>query len=472
MMNKKLELISGDSMPDIMYTTVGPVKGSTKGAIPGSYEVEGTVPSRKFGWEDKPLKNGGKPALERLTMARVRLLLNKPFFGNLVTRLKLEEAGWCPTAGTDGRKFYYNADFVDRLDDNEVLFLCGHEVLHCIYDHFGARADYDYNPQLYNAAGDYVINIQLTEDGFTPITTVKILLDWKYQGLTSHEVYEQLKEKFKCKEPQNGELDTLDDHMGPGSGFGEGEGEEEGGSMGPGGQGGEDGEGTGQGSGKPGPLTDEEKQQIKDELKEAIISAADNAGAGNCPAGIERMIKEWTEPKMNWRDLIRCQIESSIKSDYTFMRPSRKSQQTNAIIPGMNNGELLEVDLAIDLSGSISHEQQRDFFSEIKGIMEQYLDFRIRVWCFDTEVYNMQEFTQDNLDDFMNYEAIGGGGTDFMCNWEYMKENDICPEQFVMFTDGYPCGAWGDPDYCDTVFIIHDNPRAEAPFGITAHYEE
>ena len=466
MMNKKLELISGDKMA-ILNTTLAPNK-----TVPGSYEVDGTVPSQKFGWEDKPLKNGGKPALERLTMARVRLLLNKPFFGNLVTRLKLEEAKWCPTAGTDGRKFYYNADFVDRLDDNEVLFLCGHEVLHCVYDHFGARADYDYDHQLYNAAGDYVINIQLTEDGFTPITTVKILLDWKYQGLTSHEVYEQLKEKFKCKEPQNGELDTLDDHMGPGSGFGEGEDGKEEGGFATGDKEGEEGGGQGQGSGKPGPLTDEEKQQIKDELKEAIISAADNAGAGNCPAGIERMIKEWTEPKMNWRDLIRCQIESSIKSDYTFMRPSRKSQQTNAIIPGMNNGELLEVDLAIDLSGSISHEQQRDFFSEIKGIMEQYLDFRIRVWCFDTEVYNMQEFTQDNLDDFMNYEAIGGGGTEFMCNWEYMKENDICPEQFVMFTDGYPCGAWGDPDYCDTVFIIHDNQRAEAPFGITAHYEE
>ena len=466
MMNKNLELISGDKMA-ILNTTLAPNK-----TVPGSYEIEGTVPSQKFGWEDKPLKNGGKPALERLTMARVRLLLNKPFFGNLVTRLKLEEAKWCPTAGTDGRKFYYNADFVDRLDDNEVLFLCGHEVLHCVYDHFGARADYDYDHQLYNAAGDYVINIQLTEDGFTPITTVKILLDWKYQGLTSHEVYEQLKEKFKCKEPQNGELDTLDDHMGPGSGFGEGEDGKEEGGFATGDKEGEEGGRQGQGSGKPGPLTDEEKQQIKDELKEAIISAADNAGAGNCPAGIERMIKEWTEPKMNWRDLIRCQIESSIKSDYTFMRPSRKSQQTNAIIPGMNNGELLEVDLAIDLSGSISHEQQRDFFSEIKGIMEQYLDFRIRVWCFDTEVYNMQEFTQDNLDDFMNYEAIGGGGTEFMCNWEYMKENDICPEQFVMFTDGYPCGAWGDPDYCDTVFIIHDNQRAEAPFGITAHYEE
>ena len=137
-------------------------------------------------------------------------------------------------------------------------------------------------------------------------------------------------------------------------------------------------------------------KDIKDELKEAIISASDNAGAGNTPAGIARMIKEWTEPKMNWRDLIRCQIESSIKSDYTFMRPSRKSQQTNAIIPGMNNGELLEVDLGIDLSGSISEKQQKDFFSEIKGIMDEYQDYKIKLWCFDTEVYNEQDFSADS----------------------------------------------------------------------------
>ena len=65
---------------------------------PGSYDA-GTT--RKFGWEDKPLKNNGKPAAERITMGRVRLLLNKPFFGNLITRLILQEAKWCPTAGTD-----------------------------------------------------------------------------------------------------------------------------------------------------------------------------------------------------------------------------------------------------------------------------------------------------------------------------------------------------------------------------------
>ena len=61
-----------------------------------------------------------------------------------------------------------------------------------------------------------------------------------------------------------------------------------------------------------------------------------------------------------------------------------------------------------------------------------------------------------------------------MVNWEYMKEHDIQPKKFIMFTDGYPFGSWGDEDYCDTVFVIHGHHDRNfvAPFGITAHYED
>jgi hypothetical protein len=42
-----------------------------------------------------------------------------------------------------------------------------------------------------------------------------------------------------------------------------------------------------------------------------------------------------------------------------------------------------------------------------------------------------------------------------------------------MFTDGYAWDSWGDPDYCDTVFVIHSHhdKNLQAPFGVTAHYE-
>jgi len=133
--------------------------------------------------------------------------------------------------------------------------------------------------------------------------------------------------------------------------------------------------------------------------------------------------------------------------------------------------EHLDVCIAIDMSGSISESMAQDFLSEVKGMMDMYTTYSIHVFCFDTEVYNPVTFTDDSGDDIYEYEPQGGGGTDFDCAFRYMKDNDINPKQFVMFTDGYPFGSWGDENYCDTIFIVHGNDQIEAPFGITAHYD-
>ena len=402
---------------------------------------------------------------ERLTLSRVRLLLNKPFFGNLATRLELIPTYIVPTAGTDGRRFFYNPAFVKALNDQELLFLCGHEVLHCVFDHFDRREDR--NPQIYNMAGDYVINLLLVEESVgEKITTVPILLDYKYSGMVSEEIYDLL---IKDNNSQNKQ--TLDVHFDADGEDGESKDSNSGDADSK----------DGQGSGKSvqeqleetfGKMSDDERKQFKDELKEAIIESAEQAGAGNTPAGIKRMIKEWTEPVVDWRTLLRTQCESSLKEDFTFMRPSRKSHSTNCIIPGMNNAQKLEVDCSIDMSGSISNAQAKDFLGEVKGIMNQFTDYILRVWCFDTDVYGMEKFTPENVDEIDDYQTTGGGGTDFECNWKFMKENDIEPKQFILFTDGYPCGGWGDAQYCDTVFLIHGNQNTVAPFGITVHYEE
>jgi len=123
------------------------------------------------------------------------------------------------------------------------------------------------------------------------------------------------------------------------------------------------------------------------------------------------------------------------------------------------------------MSGSISDAQAKDFLSEIKGIMEEYREFNIKIWCFDTSIYNEQSFDGYNIEEFDEYEPMGGGGTDFDANWEYMKEHDIVPKKFIMFTDGYPWDSWGDADYCDTVFVIHGNDKIVPPFGEVAYYE-
>ena len=65
------------------------------------------------------------------------MLIKHPFFGTLATRLKLVEAEWCPTAAVDGKHFYYNTDFFRTMTPEEIDFIVGHEVFHCVYDHCG-----------------------------------------------------------------------------------------------------------------------------------------------------------------------------------------------------------------------------------------------------------------------------------------------------------------------------------------------
>ena len=393
--------------------------------------------------------------IEKLTTARIGLLLRHPFFGNLATRMKLIDAtDWCNTLATDGRNFYYNNDFVNKLTPKQAEFGFAHEVLHNIFDHMGRRQDRD--PMLSNIAADYAANQILKDERIGEVPDwIKIFQDNKYRGMSYEEIYADLeKDAIKIDISELGEL--LDDHL-DGDGEGEGEGS---------GEGDEDKDGKGRPK-----LTAEEKKQIRDEIKEAMVAAAQSAGAGKVPAGIARYIQVFTEPKMDWRQMLRMNIQSILKSNFSFSRPNRKSQHSGAILPGMLNEETIDVSVAIDMSGSISNKQANDFLSEVKGIMDEYKDFKLDLWCFDTEVYNYAKFTGDSSDEIMSYECKGGGGTDFEANWNFMKNEGIEPKRFIMFTDGYPCGSWGDENYCETLFIVHGNETIIAPFGQTAHYK-
>ena len=393
--------------------------------------------------------------LDKIVVARVGLLLRHPFFGNMATRLIIKEAtDWCPTAATDGKHLFYSVPFFAKMNNKEVEFVIAHEILHCVYDHMTRREDRD--AMLHNIAADYIVNNTLVRDGIgEKPADIPIYQDFKYEGWTSEAVYDELYKKADKEElKQLGKL--LDEHID----WEKGDGQSKSGKQ--------------EGKGNKPSYSKEELQKIRDEIKENMMSAAQAAGAGKVPAEIERMIKELTEPKMNWREILRQQIQSTIRNDYSFARPSRRGWHTGAILPGMQFQETIDICIAIDMSGSIGDTQAKDFLSEVQGIMEEYKDYTIKLWCFDTKVYNEQDFTADNGSDLNDYQVMGGGGTDFMANWDYMKENDIQPKRFIMFTDGYPWDNWGDENYCDTVFVVHSHhdKNLQAPFGVTCHYEE
>ena len=99
---------------------------------------------------------------DRVIVARVGLLLRHPFFGNMATRMRVQNCDdWCPTAATDGRNLYYNTQFFNMLTNKQIEFVIAHEILHCVFDHIILEKTESLYP---NIACDYKVNNLLVRD--------------------------------------------------------------------------------------------------------------------------------------------------------------------------------------------------------------------------------------------------------------------------------------------------------------------
>jgi len=406
------------------------------------------------------------PVETKLKQAKIKLLFGQPFFGTLIMHLPLVDVtdqGWCPTAAVDGRYIYYNREFLKKLDVDEIQFVLCHEVLHVAFDHLGRRSHRDL--QWWNMANDYVINGSLIRDMIGKMPTERVpvdetdstgkkttsqrvgLYDEKYVGWTSEAVYDDL-EKRKVKK----EL-TLDVHLELGKD-------------------GKNGPTIRDANGNEIKLSEAELKELREAMKGKILQAA-NAAGGRMPASLQRLIDELVEPKVNWRDLLKQSIQSCIVDDFTWMRPNRKHMYSGVFLPTLDKDETIDLQVAIDMSGSISDEMARDFISEVYGIMDMYHDFKIGIVCFDTKTYNYKEFTKDTQDELLKYECKGSGGTDFMAFWNFWQEENLEPKLAVVFTDGYPFGTWGPENYAETLWVITEGykTKVKPPFGRYAYYE-
>lgn len=409
------------------------------------------------------------PVYEAIVQANVFLLFEKPFFGSLATRMEPVDASkWCKTFATDGRKFYFNREYIKSLSEKQVRWTICHLIYHMAYDHLGRRNGKD--KKIWDMANDYIVNYSLEKElvnsGIAERPAGALFSEKFNDEMTSEEVYrvlEQNKTTIKV---------TIDDHL-------DLLGEDSDGSV----------EVTvvGDENGPPS-LTDSDIASIKMEIQSAVMNAANSCQkAGDVPAGIRRLIKDLTSPIMDWRALLEMHIQSQIKGDYHFAVPAKRSWSTGVILPSQKYVNKVDVSVSIDTSGSMTDDMLRDFLSEVKGIMETFEDFTLRLWTFDTQVYNPKLFTPHNLDDILDYDPQGGGGTLFESNWDFMRDpsgysekfadlegfaDPIEPAKFVMFTDGYPGRGWGDEKYCDTLFVIHGTTSITAPWGLTAYYQK
>lgn len=387
-------------------------------------------------------------AREKLITARVGLLIKAPFFGNLVTRLKLVNADeTIDTIATDGRNFYYNSRFVNFLTAGELEFGFGHEILHCIFDHFDRRELR--HKKLANIAADYCVNATLKKHNVGKfITSVPCLYDSKYEDWSFEQVYDDLLSQMEHMDIDELIKQLLDEHL-------------------------EISEGDESEGGAP-TIKASELEDIKNELREALVTAAQTTNdPGSIPASVRRVIESITEPKIDWRALVQAFLKSTIKTDFSWLKASRRGWHCDAVMPGMNGRDKISLAIAFDASGSITDDMARDQKSEIVSIMETFPEFNIHLFSFDTQVHNPVDLSNDSLDSIMDYQIIGGGGTDISVIFDYMKKNEILPERLIVFTD-LESSRFGDPDYVDTLWVVPTTrgyQTPDAPFGQTVRYE-
>ena len=145
-------------------------------------------------------------AMVRIEKARARLILERRFYGVLVSNVEPVISRRFPTAATNGRQHFWNPDFVATLNDEELLFVQAHESEHDARHHGTRRESRD--AVEWNIAGDYSINIDLVAEKLgTPPKGA--LIDPKYKGWSSEEIYRarELDKKLPPPPPEAPEAD-------------------------------------------------------------------------------------------------------------------------------------------------------------------------------------------------------------------------------------------------------------------------
>ena len=153
-------------------------------------------------------------ATHRISKARTTLLLDHPFFGALLYRLKPVPNNRQPTMATDGVSLFYNDNFVEDLAPAELVGVLAHEVMHPALKHHVRRGDR--NPRVWNIACDYAINPLLVDAGLH--LPKGILLDNSYRGMSAEAIYNRI-----AQEQEESGGDPKDGSAGQGKDGGQGQ---------------------------------------------------------------------------------------------------------------------------------------------------------------------------------------------------------------------------------------------------------
>ena len=389
---------------------------------------------------------------QRLQKARTALLLDHPFFGSLLFRLKEKESRSIATMATDGVSLFYNPEFVATLNTATLAGVLAHEVMHPALHHHVRRSGR--NPSRWNEACDYAINPLLLDDGLS--LPEGVLVDPRYRGMSAEQIYNLLDagteeaasesdgEKRKTEAADgdlSGSADQTDETSAPIS----------------------DG---GVGQVLDAPPSREDSSSPEEQAREWSIAVGQATTlatqAGKVPSGIARTLEGAAKSSVDWREMLRRLWSETMPADYSWMRPNRRHIWAGLYLPGVTREGVGEIAIAIDCSGSVNPRQLSLFEAEVRSILEGQRPERIHVLYFDSVVQKVDIY---GAGERVDLTPLGGGGTDFEPCFDWLDEHGIVPQTLVFLTDLYGTFPASAPSY---PVLWASTGSHHAPFGQVA----
>ena len=400
----------------------------------------------------KPLtEEDVKEQAERLSLARSRLMLKAPFFAQLVMRLRTTFTEQVPTAGVDGVNLLINPRFWASLDPTEIQFVLCHEIMHCVLLHHLRRGARD--PLKWNLAADHAVNLLLNDMGYPPPDkhVDHICFDKQWAEMTAETIYDRLPDPPTIQVPMFGgdvhDRGQLGDEEGDGQGV---EGQE------------------GDGDEAEGGIRPKQEPGSEDDWRTWTVAAAEaQRSKGDLPQALGRLIKDLTDPVMDWKALLAMYLVRA-NDEFSWARPNRRYVGQGLHLPIRHSEAMGDIAVSIDCSGSVSDEELAQFLSELNMILNGLRPSRLIVMQVDCEVQSVREYTREQLPVRMKLSRDGYGGTSFKPPFRKLEEMAVRPECHVYLTDME--GDFPEPPSYPTLWINVQPHGAEAPFGRTAFF--
>jgi predicted metal-dependent peptidase len=342
--------------------------------------------------------------------AKVRLLLDEPFYATLMMHMKLVECEKTPggqdlwLAATNGETMFINPVNFEELSVPKGVFVLKHEIMHVGLLHPYRKGDRE--GKRANEAMDYVINDMMHHEGNDLVDNVLHNPSQYNRHMAWEEVYNLLPEQP------------------------EGE--------------------KGSGQGKPGdggnPLDDDvmpapdQSKEAQAEAVERVVQAAHIAKAmGKLPGWAKSFLGDLLEPKVDWTEQLARFLTEVTENDYSFAKPNRRFVSQGLYLPGKyGNDGMGYLAVVFDTSGSVSMEEMTRFASEVVEAVQSTEPVGLALIYCDAEVQHHDLFDHPTKDEVMDsLHRYGCGGTDMTAALDWIDDNLSDVKATIVFTDGY-----------------------------------